>query len=161
MKHWKFALIAAGWFLFFSYNTAVLAHEGEEQEAETYLKDFSTNEHEHSDTEEQVTDSHDSHEIEDSTHDSEDSREHDSHETEASTNHNHSNQEHSESTIKEESHDDSGSHDQGGGHGAFTGEETGPNYIVLSSIASVNAGFLLIGIWNRVRKGGNYHGGNK
>jgi hypothetical protein len=152
MKQWKFALIVAVGFLFFSSNTAVLAHEGEEQEAETYLKDFSTNEHDHSDTEEGVTDSHDSHA-------SEDSSSHDSHETEATTNH--SNHDHSESTIKEESHDEPGSHDGGGGHGAFTGEETGPNYIVLSSFASVNAGFLLIGIWNKARKRGNNHGGNK
>lgn len=160
MKQWKSALIAL-LFLFFTTHTAVLAHEGEgeEQEAENYLKDFSTNEHDHSDTEEGVTDSHDSQEVEESTHESEGSSSHDSHETDATSNH--TSQNHSETTIDEDGHVDSSSHDEEGGHGTFTGEETGPNYIVLSSFASVNAGFLLMGVWNKVRKGGNKHGINK
>lgn len=160
MKKWKFALFAILFLFFTNYSTA-LAHEGEEQESESdnYLKDFSTNEHDHSDTEEEVTDSHDSHKIEGSTHESEGSSSHDSHETDATSDH--GSQNHSETTIDEGDHDDSSSHNEEGAHGTFTGEETGPNYIVLSSFVSVNAGFLLIGIWNKVRKRGNKHGLNK
>lgn len=132
MKKWKFALTVI-LFLFFSTNHSVaFAHEGEEQESDNYLKDFSTNEHDHLDTEEEVTESHNSH---------------DSHKPEDSSN-------------QLDTHDDSNSHNEEGVHGTFTGEETGPNYIVLSSFASVNAGFLLIGIWNKVRKRGNAHGIN-
>lgn len=132
MKKWKFALFAI-LFLFFTNHSAAHAHEGEEQEPENYLKDFSTNEHDHSDTEEEVRDSHNSH---------------DSHTPEDFSN-------------QLDVHDDSNSHNEEGAHGTFTGEESGPNIIVLSSFALVNAGFLLIGIWNKVRMRGYKHGLNK
>ena len=132
MKKWKLSLTVILFLFFFTNHSAALAHEGEEQESDNYLKDFSSNEHDHLDTEDEVTDSHNSH---------------DSHKPEDSSN-------------QLDTHGDSNYHNEEGAHGTFTGEETGPNYIVLSSFASVNAGFLLIGIWNKVRKRGNNHGIN-
>lgn len=134
MKKWKFALFAI-LFLFFTNYSTTLAHEGEEQESDSdnYLKDFSTNEHDHSGTVEEVRDSHNSH---------------DSHT-------------HDDFSNQLDIHDDSNSHNEEGAHGTFTGEESGPNNIVLSSFALVNSAFLLIGIWNKVRKRGYKHGLNK
>jgi high-affinity K+ transport system ATPase subunit B len=117
MKQWKIGLITLT-LVFFANHSAVFAHEGEGKSTDNYLKDFSTNEHDHSVTEEEITDSHDSHDMGESIH------------------------------------------DEAGEHGTFDGEETGPNIIVLSSFATVNAVFLLIGIWNKWRKRGTKYGIN-
>lgn len=169
MKQWKIALITL-LLLFFTYHPAVFAHEGEGEATENYLKDVSTNEHDHSVTGEEVTDSHDK---DKRSHEeaviSEESSSHDSHETKSTSDND--THEHTDVTTNQESnvdsdtnstdsHDDSSSHEVAGEHGTFDGEETGPNIIVLSSFATVNAGFLLIGIWNKWRKRGTNHGIN-
>jgi hypothetical protein len=125
MKQWKIVLFSF-MFLFFTYHSVVFAHEGEGEEAENYLKDFSTDEHDHS---EEITnqESHD----------------------------------HTDSAANNNSHDHSTTHDDAGGeHSTFDGEETGPNKVVLLSFATINAAFLLIGIWNKWRKRGVNHGTN-
>lgn len=124
MKYWKIVLFSFI-LLFFTYHSVVFAHEGEGEKTENYLKDFSTDEHDHS----EVLTNQESHD-------------------------------HSDSTANE-SHDHTTTHDETGGeHGTFDGEETGPNIIVLSSFAIINAAFLLIGIWNKWKQRGVNHGIN-
>ena len=116
MKQWKIVLFS---FMFLFITSVVYAHEEEGEEAENYLKDFSTDEHDHS---------------------------------EAISNqesHNHTD------TTSTDSHGHSNTHDDGGGeHSTLDGEEIGPNMVVLSSVAMINAAFLLVGIWNKWRRRG-------